>query len=104
MTKAEVINEIAQRTGVDKSDVAVTLEAFFKVIKNSLIEGENVYFRSFGSFVVKKRARKVGRNISKGEQVIIPEHYVPSFKPSNTFVEKVKNSEFLRSMVSENAV
>lgn len=92
MTKAEVIAEIAQKTGVDKSDVSSTVEAFFKVIKNSLVEGENVYVRGFGSFIIKKRARKVARIISKNKAIIIDEHYIPSFKPAKTFVEKVKIS------------
>jgi DNA-binding protein HU-beta len=92
VTKAEVIAEIAQKTGVDKSDVSSTVEAFFKVIKNSLVEGENVYVRGFGSFIIKKRARKVARIISKNKAIIIDEHYIPSFKPAKTFVEKVKIS------------
>ena len=92
MTKAEVINQIAEKTGVDKADVSVALEAFFKVIKNSLIEGENIYFRGFGSFIRKKRARKVARIISQKKSIIIPEHFIPNFKPAKTFVEKVKNS------------
>lgn len=96
MTKAEVIAEISQKTGVDKSDVASSVEAFFKVIKNSLVEGENVYVRGFGSFIVKKRARKVARIISKNTAIIIDEHYIPSFKPAKTFVEKVKTSSKLK--------
>lgn len=96
MTKAEVITEIAQKTGVDKADVASSVEAFFKVIKNSLVEGENVYVRGFGSFIVKKRAKKVARIISKNTAIIIDEHYIPSFKPAKTFVEKVKTSPKLK--------
>ncbi len=96
MTKAEVISEIAQKTGVEKADVANSIEAFFKVIKNSLTEGENVYIRGFGSFIVKKRARKVARIISKNTAIIIDEHYIPSFKPAKTFVEKVKTSSKLK--------
>lgn len=92
MTKAEVIQEIANKTGVDKQDVSATLEAFFKVIKNAMAEHENVYFRNFGSFVVKKRAQKVARIISKNKSIIIPEHYIPAFKPAKTFVTKVKES------------
>lgn len=92
MTKAEVIQEIANKTGVDKQDVSATLEAFFKVIKNAMAEHENVYFRNFGSFVVKKRAQKVARIISKNKSIIIPEHYIPAFKPAKTFVSKVKES------------
>ncbi len=93
MTKAEVINEIAIKTGVDKADVSTTLEAFFKVVKNSLSEHENVYFRNFGSFVVKKRAQKIARIISQNKSIVIPEHYVPAFKPAKSFVEKVKSEE-----------
>lgn len=90
MTKAEVIQEIANKTGVDKADVSTTIEAFFKVVKNALSEHENVYFRNFGSFVVKKRAQKVARIISQNKSIVIPEHYIPSFKPAKTFVSKVK--------------
>ena len=92
MTKAEIIAEIASKTGIEKSDVQETVEAFFKVVKNSMIEGENVYVRGFGSFIVKKRAKKTARNISKNTAIIIPEHFVPSFKPAKVFVEKVKTS------------
>ena len=92
MTKAEVIAEISQKTGVDKADVASSLEAFFKVVKNSMIEGENVYFRGFGSFIVKKRAQKVARIISQNKSIVIPEHYIPAFKPAKSFVEKVKSA------------
>ena len=93
MTKAEVISEISEKTGVDKADVAATMEAYFKVVKNALIEGENVFFRGFGSFVVKKRAQKVARIISKNKSIVIPAHNIPSFKPAKTFTEKVKNSK-----------
>lgn len=93
MTKAEVISEISEKTGVDKADVQVTVEAFFSVVKNSMANGENIYVRGFGSFVNKKRARKIARNISKNTAIVIEEHYIPSFKPSKTFIEKIKNSE-----------
>jgi len=92
MTKADIISEISSKTGIEKVDVQETVEAFFKVIKNSMIGGENVYVRGFGSFVVKKRAQKTARNISKNTAIIIPEHFVPSFKPAKVFVDKVKNS------------
>ena len=91
MTKAEIIAEIASKTGIEKVDVQETVEAFFKVIKNAMSQGENVYVRGFGSFVVKKRAEKTARNISKNTAIIIPEHYVPSFKPAKVFVEKVSS-------------
>lgn len=93
MTKAEVITEIANQTGIDKGDVTTAVEAFFKVVKNKMAEGENIYVRGFGSFVNKKRASKIGRNISRNEAIVISEHYVPSFKPSKVFVEKIKGSE-----------
>ena len=91
MTKAEIIAEIATKTGIEKGDVQETVEAFFKVVKNSMVGGENVYVRGFGSFIVKKRAKKTARNISKNTAIIVPEHFVPSFKPSKIFVDKVKN-------------
>ena len=92
MTKADIISEISTKTGIEKVDVQETVEAFFKVIKNSMIGGDNVYVRGFGSFVVKKRAQKTARNISKNTAIIIPEHFVPSFKPAKVFVDKVKNA------------
>lgn len=91
MTKAEIIAEISNKTGIEKVDVQEAVEAFFKVVKNSMVKGENVYVRGFGSFIVKKRAKKTARNISKNTAIIIPEHFVPSFKPAKVFVEKVKN-------------
>ena len=96
MTKAEVISEITDRTGIDKTDVSVAVEAFFTVVKDSLADGENIYVRGFGSFINKKRAKKVARNISKNTAIIIDEHFVPSFKPSKVFVEKVKGSSAVK--------
>lgn len=93
MTKADVIAKISDNTGIDKADVASTLEQFFSVIKNSLSEGDNVYVRGFGSFVNKKRAKKVARNISKNTAMVIDEHFIPSFKPAKIFVEQVKSSD-----------
>ncbi|HSZ24532.1 MAG TPA: HU family DNA-binding protein [Cytophagaceae bacterium] len=93
MTKAEVIATIAEKTGIDKSDVSTTVEAFFDVVKNSMAEGNNVYVRGFGSFVNKKRAKKVARNISKNTAIIIDEHFIPSFKPAKVFVEQIKACE-----------
>ena len=90
MTKAEIIAESATKTGIEKVDVTETVEAFFQVVKKSMVGGENVYVRGFGSFIVKKRAEKTARNISKNTAIIIPEHYVPSFKPAKVFIEKVK--------------
>lgn len=96
MTKAEVINEISEKTGIDKTDVQITVEAFFSVVKNSMAEGENIYVRGFGSFVNKKRAKKIARNISKNTAIVIDEHYIPSFKPSKVFIEKIKNSKKIK--------
>ncbi len=92
MTKADVISEIADKTGIDKGDVTASIEAFFSVVKTSMAEGENIYVRGFGSFVNKKRAKKIARNISKNTAIVIDAHYVPSFKPSKVFVEKIKSS------------
>lgn len=92
MTKADVISSIADQTGVDKIHVQGTLETFFTVVKDSLAKGENIYVRGFGSFVNKKRAKKVARNISKNTAMVIEEHFVPSFKPAKVFVEQVKGT------------
>ena len=92
MRKADLVAEIADKTGVQKVDVLVTLESFFQEIKMALASGENVYVRGFGSFVIKKRAEKIGRDIKKNKPIVIPEHYIPSFKPSKVFVEMVKNN------------
>ncbi|MEO9803512.1 MAG: HU family DNA-binding protein [Reichenbachiella sp.] len=93
MTKADVINEIAEKTGIDRLDVQASVEAFFSVVKNSMADGENIYVRGFGSFINKKRAKKIARNISKNTAIIIDEHYIPSFKPSKVFIEKIKSSK-----------
>ncbi|HNX90139.1 MAG: DNA-binding protein [Bacteroidetes bacterium] len=90
MTKADVVNEIAKNTGIDKATVLATVESFMEVIKGSLAKKENVYLRGFGSFVVKERAQKTARNISKNTTIIIPAHSIPSFKPAKTFVSNVK--------------
>lgn len=92
MTKAEIVAEIAEKTGIEKVTVQATVESFMKAVKNNLSSGKNVYLRGFGSFVVKKRATKKGRNISKNTTIIIPEHFIPAFKPAKTFSEKVKKS------------
>jgi DNA-binding protein HU-beta len=91
MTKAEIVAEIAEKTGIEKIAVQETVENFMKVIKTSMNKGENVYLRGFGSFVVKKRAQKTGRNISKNTTIVIPAHFVPSFKPAKTFTNSVKS-------------
>ena len=90
MTKAEIVNEIANKTGVDKAAVLVVVEKFMDTVKGSLAEGENVYLRGFGSFIVKERAQKTARNISKKTTIVIPAHKIPAFKPCKTFVNIVK--------------
>ncbi len=92
MTKADVIAEIASKTGIEKKDVSETLETFFEVVKDNLSKQENIYIRGFGSFINKKRAKKIARNISLNTAITIDEHYVPSFKPAKVFVEQVKTS------------
>ena len=92
MTKADVIEEISKQTGIEKIAVSAAVESFFKVIRDSMSKGENVYVRGFGSFHLKKRARKTGRNISKNTTIIIPAHYIPHFKPAKTFTERVKSN------------
>jgi DNA-binding protein HU-beta len=92
MRKADLVNSIAEKTGVPKVDVLVSLETFFKEVKASLAGGENVYIRGFGSFVIKRRAKKIGRHIKKNVAIEIPEHFIPSFKPAKVFVDQVKDN------------
>ena len=103
MRKAELVALISEKTGVPKVDVLVTLETFFKEVKNSLADGQNVYVRGFGSFVVKKRAKKIGRHIKKNIAIEIPEHYIPAFKPAKIFVEQVKSNSDEIDQVVENS-
>jgi len=91
MTKADIVNEISKQTGIEKVAVKKTVEAFMENIKDALKSNKNVYLRGFGSFIVKKRAEKTARNISKNTTIIIPEHFIPAFKPAKTFVSEVKN-------------
>ncbi|MBU3659482.1 MAG: integration host factor subunit beta [Flavobacteriales bacterium] len=91
MTKADIVAGIADETGLERAEALRAVEAFMNAIKVSLANGQNVYLRGFGSFIVKERAQKTGRNISENTTIIIPAHNIPSFKPSKTFVEEVKN-------------
>ena len=91
MTKADIVNNISDQLGIDKTDVQATVEKFMSEIKNSLDNGENVYLRGFGSFIIKTRAEKTGRNISKNTAVKIPAHNIPAFKPAKIFVNGVKS-------------
>ena len=90
MRKADLINQISDKTGIPKVDVLVTVETLIKEIKGNIAKGENIYIRGFGSFITKKRAAKIGRNIKKNVAVHIPEHFIPAFKPSKEFVNEVK--------------
>ena len=92
MTKANIIEEIVNQTGIARKDVSATVEAFMDAIKSSLLDKkENVYLRGFGSFIIKTRSQKTARNISKNTTIIIPEHKIPAFKPAKTFMEQVKD-------------
>jgi DNA-binding protein HU-beta len=92
MRKADLISKISDKTGIPKVDVLVTLETMFKEVKSTLSNGENLYIRGFGSFIIKKRAAKIGRNIKKNVAVSIPEHFIPAFKPAKEFVQEIKSS------------
>jgi DNA-binding protein HU-beta len=92
MTKADIVSKISDQTGIEKISVQATVEAFMESVKLSLTEGNKVYLRGFGSFIVTERAEKTGRNISKNESIIIPAHNIPAFKPAKTFIEDVKDN------------
>ncbi|HBC21316.1 MAG TPA: integration host factor subunit beta [Porphyromonadaceae bacterium] len=93
MTKADIVNEISRRTGLEKAAVLTTVENFMQIVKENMTEGENVYLRGFGSFILKTRKKKTARNISKNISIEIPEHQIPAFKPSKVFLEAVKDAE-----------
>jgi DNA-binding protein HU-beta len=92
MTKADIVNEVSKNTGIEKVTVQKTVEAFMETVKDSIVKDKNVYLRGFGSFIVKRRAKKTARNISRNTTIIIPEHFIPSFKPAKSFVNKVKGN------------
>jgi DNA-binding protein HU-beta len=91
MRKADLVSRIAEKTDIPKVDVLMTLETFFSEVKDSISNKENVYIRGFGSFIAKKRAKKIGRNIKQNKAMVIPAHYIPAFKPAKAFVSKVKD-------------
>ncbi len=91
MTKAELVSKISDQLGIEKGDVLATVEAFMSEVKTSVASGNNVYLRGFGSFIVKTRAEKTGRNISKNTTLTIPAHNIPAFKPAKVFVQSVKS-------------
>ncbi|MCZ8353676.1 MAG: integration host factor subunit beta [Cyclobacteriaceae bacterium] len=101
MTKADIINEIADKTGVDKADVNATVEAFLTVVKNNMASGHNIYIRGFGSFINKKRKKKIARNISRNTAIVIDEHFIPAFKPAKIFINKIKNSDKVKEMAEK---
>ena len=90
MTKADIVSEIAKKTGAEKVQIQTVVEAFMEEVKDALAKNENVYLRGFGSFIIKKRAQKIARNISKNTTITIPAHNIPAFKPAKTFVAKIK--------------
>ncbi|QGY47620.1 integration host factor subunit beta [Maribellus comscasis] len=92
MTKADIVNKISKETDIEKIKVTKTIETFMDLVQSTLKNGENVYLRGFGTFEIKKRAEKKARNISKNTTVIVPAHYIPFFRPSKTFLDKVKNN------------
>jgi len=92
MTKAEIVTKISEKLGIEKGDVQATVESFMDEVKTSLESGDNVYLRGFGSFIIKTRAEKTGRNISKNTTIKIPAHNIPAFKPAKVFVEGVKSN------------
>ena len=92
MTKSDIVNEISERTGIEKQQVLAVVEGMMKVIKSGLGERKSVYLRGFGTFYAKKRAEKIGRIITKKQQIVIPEHFIPAFKPAKSFMSKVKTA------------
>ncbi|MCC6385162.1 MAG: integration host factor subunit beta [Bacteroidia bacterium] len=92
MTKSEIVENISSKTGIERMIVQSVIESFMNEVKDRLSEGENIYLRGFGSFICKKRAQKTGRVISTGQQVIIPEHYFPTFRPAEEFIVRVKEN------------
>ena len=87
MTKAEVVAEIANKTGIERVTVLATVETMMEVIKENMVKGNNVYLRGFGSFIIKQRAQKTARNITQNKAMIVPAHNIPAFKPAKPFVE-----------------
>ena len=101
MTKAELVNEVSIKTGIEKVQVQNTVESMMKVIRQALINNDNVYLRGFGSFIVKRRAEKIGRIITKNTTIVIPEHYIPAFKPAKTFTDRVKKEHAKKQNASK---
>jgi DNA-binding protein HU-beta len=100
MRKAELFQSISEKTGIPKIEVIMTIEAFFKEVKDTMKSGNNIYVRGFGSFILKKRAAKIGRNIKKNEAIAIPAHHIPAFKPAKDFLNEVKAIKFDESKIN----
>jgi len=100
MTKSEIVNEIAVRTGLEKTAIADTIDSFFMVVKNSMVNGQNIYLRGFGTFELKLRKTKVARNIKRNTSLVVPAHYVARFKPAKEFAVQVKDSKELSKRLS----
>lgn len=96
MTKADLVSNISENLGMEKNEVQAVIESFMEEVKNSLISGDNVYLRGFGSFIIKTRAEKTGRNISKNTTIRIPAHNIPAFKPAKVFLEGVKENVLVK--------
>jgi DNA-binding protein HU-beta len=92
MTKAEIVKEISEKTGIERAVVEATIEAFMTSVKDHIIRKETVSLRGFGNFIIKRRAAKIARNISKNTAINLPAHYIPAFRPSKKFSEKVKKA------------
>lgn len=90
MTKAEIVTEISRQTGIEKTAVSEVVESMMTCIRTAMIDGEEVFLRGFGSFIIKHRAEKVARNISRNTSVVVPAHNIPAFKPAKSFLEKIK--------------
>ena len=101
MTKADVINQISEKTGIDKADVSASVEAFFNIVKTNMANGHNIYVRGFGSFINKKRKKKIARNISRNTAIVIDEHFIPSFKPAKVFINKIKSSDKVKQLAEK---
>lgn len=93
MTKTDLVQEISKQTGIDRNEVLMIVEGFMEIVKGSLSRGKEVYLRGFGSFIIKRRAEKTGRNISQNTTLVIPAHNVPVFRPSKEFSNKIKKQE-----------
>jgi len=100
MTKSEIVNEIAVRTGLEKTAIADTIDSFFMVVKNSMVNGQNIYLRGFGTFELKLRKTKVARNIKRNTSLVVPAHYVARLKPAKEFAVQVKDSKELSKRLS----